>query len=275
MHLTPVASAFDTIYIDIITPLHVSKQGNKHIITLIDGFTRYGEAKAYTQVLVETVIDFIMKRVVLRHGPINKLIYDNGSVFTSGLFKSAMNKLGINICHTTPYHLQANGRFERWNGTLKAIIKKYSDQTQDDWDVYLDRAINIYNNYTHESTKYTPHGLLYGRALRSVFARENRKQIVFSDPHPERLLAREKAARNMREAAKVSKYYYDRKHDISKLNGGDEIMIKNRSRLIGLSRKLAHQWVGPYLLKSFIGPKDNPKVVIFVDGKGELHRAAL
>lgn len=177
----PVTCLFDTVFIDLITPLHESADGNKNIVTLVDSFTRYGIAKAYSKVKTETIIDFVLNKVILKHGPIRTLTCDNGSVFKAELFQAAMKRLRVKIHYTTPYHRQANGRVERWNGTLKSIIKKYADDNQSDWDVYLKRAVNIYNNTIHEATLFSPYELVYGRASRSVFSQQDQRQIQFKN----------------------------------------------------------------------------------------------
>lgn len=274
MHILSVTNVFDTVFIDVVGPIHKSAKGNVFIVTLVDGFTRFGIAKAYKQVLAETIVNFVVDNIVLIHGPIKLLICDNGSVFNSDVFRTAMSKLGIKISFTTPYHPQANGRVERWNGTLKSILKKYIDKTQNDWDIYLDRVINIYNNTNHEATNYTPYELLYGRASKSVFNQQQQLDIVFNDPDPTRLLARSKAANNIIESSKVTKYYYDQKHSVNEYKEGDEILVRSRTRLDGLSRKLAHQWEGPFILKRLIGDKENPKLALFIDGEEVLHRVA-
>ena len=47
---------------------------------------------------------------------------DRGSVFTSDIWSSLAQLLGVNLHHTTSYHPQANGMVERWHRTLKASL---------------------------------------------------------------------------------------------------------------------------------------------------------
>lgn len=44
MHLLPKQAAYETVYMDMITPVHKSNKLNEHIITLIDGYTKYAHA---------------------------------------------------------------------------------------------------------------------------------------------------------------------------------------------------------------------------------------
>jgi len=274
MHILPVQKAFETVFMDLITPIHRSFSGNGTIITLIDGYTRYGIAKAFNQVLSETVVDFVTEEVLLRHGLVKRIICDNGSVFKSSVFQNAMQKLGIEVSFTCPYNPQANGRVERWNGTLKGILKKYIDKDQFDWDKHLSKAVYIYNNTRHESTNYSPYELLHGRANRSPLRVSDSREYQFEDFDPDRILARELANENINKSALVSKYYYDKKHRAAEFEPGQEILVRVNAIPLRLSRKLVHKWTGPFRLIKLIGNRDDPKVVIFSDQTDKVHRAS-
>jgi len=45
-HIAPIEKPFTRVGLDIIGPLPTTKQGNKYIITLVDYFTKWPEAKA-------------------------------------------------------------------------------------------------------------------------------------------------------------------------------------------------------------------------------------
>lgn len=275
MHILLVRKAFETVYMDLICPIHPSYDDNKIIITLIDGYTRFGIARAYNQVLSETLVDFVRDEVILQHGLIKKIICDNGSVFKSQVFQDSMKKLGIEIQFICPYNPQANGRVERWNGTLKSVIKKYTDKQQFHWDKYLNKAIYIYNTTRHCATNYSPYELLYGRANRNPFNLDEPENYQFGDFDPDRLLTRELACENMNKAALISKYYYDKKHRASEFVEGQDILVRHSALPLRISRKLAHKWLGPFKLIKIIGGKDDPKAIIYADDQGKLQRAAI
>lgn len=274
MHVLPVQKAFQRVYMDLIEPIHASLNHNRIIVTLVDGFTRFGIAKAYVRVLKEDVIDFIRDEVVLRYGLVDEIVCDNGAVFDSYAFRDAMAKLGIKINFVCPYNPQANGRVERWNGSLKAILRKYTDKEQFEWDKHLLKSVFVYNNSHHRSTGYAPYQLLYGRTCRSPLTIGEPQAIEFEDFDPNRLLARQNALENMNEAALKAKWYYDRKHRPVDFTEGQEIMIRLHSIPLRLSRKLAHKYYGPFKLVKLIGGKEEPKAALFMDDKGRLQRTS-
>ena len=75
------------------------------------------------------------------------------------------DQLGITTIKTSVCHPEANGLVERFNGTLKGMLKKYVQERVQTWDKYLP-----YKEVPSESTGYSPFELLYGRMVRGPLA---------------------------------------------------------------------------------------------------------
>ena len=60
--------------------------------------------------------------------------------------------LQISRIQTSPYHPQANGLVERFNGTLKMMLKKFVSRNLKDWDEYLPYLLFAYCEVPQEST---------------------------------------------------------------------------------------------------------------------------
>jgi hypothetical protein len=73
--------------------------------------------------------------------------------------------VNIDKNRTTAYHSQSDGQVERFNMTLLAMLSKYVQHNQNDWDVHLQKVMMGYRTSEHESTKYTPAFVLFGREL--------------------------------------------------------------------------------------------------------------
>lgn len=52
---------------------------------------------------------------------------------------------------------------ERFNQTLQNMLIKLVADKKEKWDEFIDSCIYAYNTVEHESTKYTPFELMYGR----------------------------------------------------------------------------------------------------------------
>ena len=70
--------------------------------------------------------------------------------------------LGITKLNTTASHPQCDGAVERFNRTLKAMIRKHVMKFGVQWDQYLHGILWAYSNIPHSSTGEKPSYLLFG-----------------------------------------------------------------------------------------------------------------
>ncbi len=74
-----------------------------------------------------------------------------------------LNKqLGITAIRTTPYHPQTDGLVDRFNQTLKNMLRKFVADTGRDWDKWLPFVLFAYREVPQASTGFAPFKLLYG-----------------------------------------------------------------------------------------------------------------
>ena len=149
---------------DIVGPLQRSHLGNKYVLTLMDYATKYPEAIPLKRIDTKTVADTLVQ-VFARLGIPHELLTDQGSNFTSGLMKELLRMLGIKHLKTSPYHPQSDGMVERFNGTLKTMLRKNCDDPKD-WDKMLPFLLFAYREAPHSTTGFSPFELLYGRHVR-------------------------------------------------------------------------------------------------------------
>ena len=63
---------------------------------------------------------------------------------------------GITKIKTSVYHPKTNGLIERFNGTLKGVLKKFVQERDQTWDKYLPYLLFAYRQVPSESTGYSP-----------------------------------------------------------------------------------------------------------------------
>jgi len=88
----------------------------------------------------------------------------------SDVMKEVSRLLSIDHVTSSPYHPQCNGLVEKFNGTLKSMLKKLCMERPVDWDRYLEPALFAYREVSHECLGFSPFELLYGRTVRGPMA---------------------------------------------------------------------------------------------------------
>ena len=92
------------------------------------------------------------------------ILTDQGTNFTSQVVESLWEMLDVHTLRTTAYHPQADGITERFNRTIKDMLAQFVDQdTQNDWDLKLEKLSFAYNTAVHATTKCSPFELMFGR----------------------------------------------------------------------------------------------------------------
>jgi hypothetical protein len=165
-NLPVIDTPFARVGIDLIGPITpTSSQGHRYVLTLVDFATRYPEAIPLKTIDTEAVTEALMQ-IFSRLGIPSEILSDQGTQFKSELFQSVMKLLSVNQSFSTPYHAQTNGLVERFNGTLKSMIKKLMHDKPTDWHRYLQAALFAYREIPQESTGFSPFELMYGRTPR-------------------------------------------------------------------------------------------------------------
>ncbi|CAM5130792.1 unnamed protein product [Natator depressus] len=237
---------------DIVEPLSkTTRLGKKYILVVVDFATRYPEAVALSSIEADTVADALLT-IFSRVGFPKEVLTDQGSNFMSALLWCLWEKCGVRHIWASAYHPQSNGLVERFNGTLKMMLKTFMNQHPQDWDKYLPHLLFTYREVPQESTGISPFELLYGRRIRGPLdlmrdewegkATPNGESVVeYVMTFRERLaelmgLARENLAR----AQKKQKVWYDRTVRARAYATGDQVMV-----LIPVKRnKLQAAWKG-------------------------------
>ena len=102
---------------------------------------------------------------------------DRGTQFESALFAELCATFGVDKTRTTAYRPQANGKCERFNRTLVAMLHRAGQRRPYDWESLLAPVLQSYRLTVFEATGFTP--------FRLAFAREMRLPIDLGSPLPE------------------------------------------------------------------------------------------
>ena len=250
---------FRRIAMDIVGPLSRSSSGKRYILVICDYATRYPEAVALRNIDANTVAEELLT-FFARVGVPEEILTDQGTNFTSQLLAEVYSLLGVKPIKTTPYHPQTDGLVERFNGTLKAMLKKTASDEGRDGDRLLPYLLFAYREVPQASTGFSPFELLYGRhvrgpldVLRETWEASTRKTesvVSYVMTIQERLAKLKEIVRdNLEDAQKTQKTWYDRHVRSREFQPGDKVLVL----LPTSTNKLLAEWRGPYNILRRVG----------------------
>ena len=126
---------------------------------------QYPEAVPLKSTETEVVAEVLLG-IFSRVGFPKVVLSDNGPQFVSHVMKAVARLMSLSWVHSTPFHPQANGLCEKWNGTLKRMLRRMTTERPTDWDWYVEPLLFAYREAPKASTRFSPFELLYGRTVR-------------------------------------------------------------------------------------------------------------
>ena len=260
-----IDSPFKRIAIDIVGPIYpMSEKKNRYILTVVDYASRYPEAVALPSIETERVAEALLE-IYSRVGFPSEVLSDLGTNFTSDLMREVNRLISVQQLTTSPYHPICNGLVEKFNGTLKQILKRLCSEKPRDWDRYLPAVLFAYREVPQESLHFSPFELVYGRTVRGPLEilktlwtkeiQETEIQTTYSyviDLRERLEKTCEIAHEELRKAQKRYKMHYNQKARNRTFQPGDHVLLLLPTE----GNKLLMQWKGPFKVVERIGRND-------------------
>lgn len=256
-----ITTPLERLGMDIVGLVEKSKSGNRYMLVITDYGTKYPEVFPLKTVKAKTVA-FSLVQFFSRVGFPCEILTDQGTNFISNLLKQVYQLLGIKSVHTTFYHPQTDGLRERFNQTLKQMLRKFVNETGSDWDQWLPYLLFAYREVPQASTGFSPFELLYGCEVRGPLAllretwegdrrREGPVYVVSYVIQMREKLQRmsQLAEAHMAEAQQHQKTWYDRSTRQRTFEGQKVLVILPTS-----DSKLLAKWQGPFEVQRKLGP---------------------
>lgn len=260
---------FDIIGIDTVGPLPDDGQGNVYIITIVDHFSGWPEAKAVPNKSADTVAQYLLEHIIPGHSCPRVILSDNGTEFVNKVISSLMKTLKIGHLRTSPYHPQTNGKCERWHRLLNDVISKLINfHKVPNWSTCLPLVLSAYRTSVHDTTHFTPFYLMYGRdpVLPLDTVLQPRRQYLGEDYLPIMIEQLHKSYTLVKRALHASrernKAYYDSKAKESTFQVGDPVFYLDPAR----SHKFDLRW-RPYFRIISVKPPVNYEVLDQITGQ--------
>ena len=260
-----IDTPFQRVAVDLVGPIDpMSERKYRYILTIVDYATRYPEAIPLQNIDAVTVAEALIS-VFSRVGMPTEILTDMGTQFTSGVMKEVGRLLSIKQMTTTPYHPMCNGLVERFNATLKSMLKKMCSEQPKEWDRYIDALLFAYREAPQESLGFSPFELLYGRTVRGPIqilrelwmdeAQEEDVKTTYQYVIDLRERLEETCSLAQKELEKAStryRKYYDTKAKDRQFKVNDKVLLL----LPESHNKLLMKWKGPFDVVERLGKMD-------------------
>ena len=261
---------FELVSIDICGPLPQTKSGNRYIVSMIDKFTRFCLLIPVADIKTITVIKAFQHWINLFGSP-KHLLSDNGTQFTSEIFKAYNDTYNIKQRFSTPYYPECNGQIERLHRWIKERLVLISIDAglnfidgDDNWDDYIGIIQHSYNSTPNTMTKMSPNKIIFGFDLQHNINQSTHKITSNTKSTSEYIRYMRNTHSIINNEAISNQINYDkiRTKSRNKSNNkcveyevGDLILVNISRRMIGNKSKLNPTWHGPHEIIEIIYPQ--------------------
>ena len=258
--LPVIGVPFSRVGMDLVGPLVISSKGHQYILVLVDYATRYPEAIPLSS-MTTTVVAQAMVEFFSRVGFPAELLTDQGTPFMSRLMGQVCKILGIKQIRTSVYHPQTDGLVERYNRTIKSILRKLVSDSGRDWATKLPLVLFAIRCHVQSSLGFSPFELLFGRQPRTLLDMaaehweeeedESKNLLEYATQLKDSVVSLwDKARAHLERTQGKQKEVYDRHAKPRELKVGDQVLIL----LPTSDNKLLAKWQGPFRVLERVTP---------------------
>ena len=277
----PVSRPFQIVGVDVME-LPKTDNGDRYVLVFQDFLTKWPLVFPMPDQKSQRIVELLVNEVIPLFGVPEALLSDRGTNLLSHLMCDICALLGITKLNTTAYHPQCDGMVERFNRTLKSMLRKHAANFGSQWDRYLPGVLWAYRNVPHDSTKEKPSFLLLGIDCRTpteaaLLQPHELEPTDVADYREELVLslstARKLAAESIKSAQSRYKKTYDQLSREANYQLGDWVLVRFPQEETGRQRKLSRPWHGPYRVVE----RNDPDVTVVKvyspqDGQIQVHQ---
>ena len=254
---------FEIVGFDVVGPVTMSNSGNRYIVTFIDYFSSWTAAKAVPEVTSADIAQALMDTWISQYSIPFRLISDQGSNLTSRVLTRLYKGLGIDKRRTTTYHPQANGKVERFHGTLAVILRDLIDDDQRNWDEKLSTALYAIRTFPQDNG-ISAYEIVFGNP--PMLPLDTVLGIPACPPSTtvDNAVFRREFLRRHQEIHKKVRAHLEKTQGKRKIRGdlrftkptfkvGDRVCVRQTSRRKGLVQKFMKPYTGPWIIDKVLG----------------------
>lgn len=223
---------FEIVYIDFVGPLPRSKSGNVFLFVVVDGFSKFVHTHPMRTATAQATVKCLREHIFLLFGTPRYLVSDNGSQFTSSIFKKFLEEFKITSWYTARYHPQANAT-EAANKTVETAMRAYlkDEDNHRTWDLHLNEITCAINTAKHTSTNFSPYFVLFGVHMctsGSDYLTPQDPELPIANLPEHRSKIWKMVQTSLKKNYEQNKKRYDLRSRMITYEVGDSVWVKNR-----------------------------------------------
>ncbi len=234
------------------------------IFIITEALTKYVYA---VEIKSKTAIECASKLwlYISQFGPPNTIISDQGKEWVNSVIRELLKAVGIDHRVTAAYKPSTNGAAEKANQVIINALRKSTFENPYDWPKWIPFVLLAYRTKIHETTKFTPFELMFGRKINKF----DEWTSETTEDEVEQINNRAKEIKNMIENTQImaltniKKAQEIQKRDQNNANKttceilprGSKVYIRN----MGINNKLDARYSGPFRVLEYT--KDHNYIV--------------
>lgn len=255
LHPIEKEAPLDTYHVDHIGPIESTKKNYRHILVVVDSFTKFVWFYPTRSTTTREVVDRLKKQSLIFGNP-KRIITDRGTAFTSHEFQEFCDEEQIQHHLIVTGVPRGNGQVERVNRTLIPLLSKLSAPRPQEWYKFVGKAQQYFNHAPSRSTGFSPFYLQFGVHMKLKEDPKIREILEdslldFRKKHTE---IQEKAHEEIAKMQSENRRAYNRKcKKAQQYKEGDIVAIQQTQGGPGL--KLHAKFLGPYKIQKALRNK--------------------
>ena len=237
----------DTMHLDHVGPLPSTRKSYKHLLTMIDGFTKFVWIFPTKSTGTKEVLDKLRIHQQT-FGNARRIITDRGTAFTSHEFQDYCKTENIEHHLITTGVPRGNGQIERIHRTLEETFTKLGIKEPMKWFKHVNRVQRALNSTFQRSIAASPFEVLIGTTMRNkedVHLQELIEESLLNEFDTAREEIRKQAKKQITRVQEENYRSYNKKRKkASQYNVGDLVAIARTQQGPGLKVKI--KFFGPY-----------------------------
>jgi RNase H-like domain found in reverse transcriptase/Reverse transcriptase (RNA-dependent DNA polymerase)/Integrase zinc binding domain/Retroviral aspartyl protease len=253
------ARRWETITMDFVGPLPMTRNQHDFLIVVVDKFSKMVHLiPTHKKVRAPEVAQLVFDNVIRIHGFPDYIVSDRDRKFTSIFWRALWKLTGTTLKHSTSYHPQTDGQTENVNRAVQDIMRSYVDDERSDWDRHLTAVEIAINSSRHASTGYTPHFLNHNQEMRLPFGIALKEAVSTAlVPAAVAVMSEmaehdETARTRLIEAQEKQKVYADQHRRVDVFAVNDQVMLST-DKMNGYGKKLLCRYIGPFAITAVDG----------------------